>query len=287
MKRNSFIFYIVAIGLFFCNALQAADPIMHPILREPTTLVNLHSPKEQRGERYVNFLCVSVKISVSGASGSGTICHYDSSSGWAYVISCGHLWEGEKSYVPGRPDKAIITAWYHNDKKLGEPKTYEAESLFWSNKRGQDTSLVRFKPDWIPKYAPIALSFNEKEGSILNSMGCDGGKEVARYEVRFSSMSPPDLITALNSPRPGRSGGGLLTNQGEIVGICWGTSDTSSGNGIGYFTPLSSIRIVLSKNNHEWLINNRRDVESIMIIDWDLPGRKYDRYYVPVPNLQF
>lgn len=281
MKRISLILCILLADLLFCNTASSEFPV-YPILKEPAQ-VNLLIPEEQRNEKYVRLLCVSVKISVLGAAGSGTICHYDSSTGWAYVISCGHLWKGNKSYDPQSPEKAKIISWYHNEVKLESPKTYDAEVLFWSNERGKDVSLLRFKPDWPANYAPISLHFHE-EDCVLNSMGCDGGSEVARYEVRFSKMTEEDLLTEFNSPRPGRSGGGLLTDQVELIGICWGSSDTTTGNGVGYFTPLKSIRKVFSDNEHSWLIGIKKDLETIPIIDWDNKGKQYDRHYVPIPS---
>jgi hypothetical protein len=281
MKTKTILAWMFVV-LMCCNWAHSEHPV-HPILRESATQVNL-IPIEQRDDKYIKFLSASVKISVNGAAGSGTICYYDANSNWAYVLSCGHLWEGDKNYDPKRPEKAKIVVWYHNEKRLPEPKNYEAEALFWSNKRGYDASLVRFKPDWTPVYFPIASHFHETKGTLLNSMGCDGGKEVARYEVKFVEKRPPDLITELNSPRPGRSGGGLLTDEGKLVGVCWGTSDISSGNGIGYFTPISSIKKVLTSNRHEWLLNVQKEIETIEIYDWDNPSKKYDRHFVPVPN---
>lgn len=281
MKRISLVLFILLSLVLFRNGL--AEPL-YPILRDSNaTQVNLLVPKEQRDDKYIKFLAASVKISVNGAAGSGTICHYSEDSGWAYVVSCGHLWDGDKKYDPKNTEKARVVVWYKNDQKLPQPESYDCEVLFWSNERGFDSSLVRFRPEWKPNYFPIARHFHPEKGQILNSLGCDGGKEVARYEVKFVEYRKPDLITELNSPRPGRSGGGLITNEGEIVGICWGTSDTS-GDGIGYFTPISSIKNVFTKNKHEWILNYRKDIEVIPIYDWDCPGKKYERHYVPIPN---
>lgn len=281
MKRL-FIPLILYLYLFACNTSFSSGGPFYPILEEAAQ-VNLFVPEEQRDEKYIRFLCVSVRVSVNGSAGSGTICHFDESEGWAYVISCGHLWSGNKQYNPKRPEKARITTWYQNSVKLESPRSYDAEALFWSNDRGRDVSLLRFKPDWNPTYAHFASDLHEKKGLVLNSMGCDGGKEVARYEVVFLEMNAKDLIAGKNSPRPGRSGGGLLTEEGEIVGVCWGSSDIETGSGIGYFTPLKSIREVFSENDHSWLIDTKRELDLIPILDWDDPDRKYDRRYVPFP----
>jgi hypothetical protein len=281
MKRISVVALILALSISFCNYCASAEPI-HPILKEDATRVDFPVPKEQRDEKYSKFLSASVKVSVNGSAGSGTIIYYDQSSEWVYVLSCGHLWEGNKEYGSEPKVGARVTVWYKNGKKLPEPRTYDAEVLFWSNDRGYDSSLVRFKCDWIPEYFPISPKFKLKKGDLLNSMGCDGGREVARYEVRFVEKKSLDIITELNSPRPGRSGGGLVTNEGELVGICWGTSDIS-GKGIGYFTPVSSMETVFSKNNHIWLIGNRKIMEIVPIKDWDKPDRKYEGSFIPMP----
>jgi len=281
MKKGIFLTLVILIGSF-CSWGYSSPPL-YPILKESVTLVNL-SPSEQRDEKYVKFLSASVRISVKGSAGSGTICYFDEESNWAYIISCGHLWDGNKAYSPASNEKANITVWYHNDLKLGQPKNYEADVLFWSNNRGYDSSLMRFRPDWKPGYFPIANNFEETKGMKLNSLGCDGGREVARYEVEFAENNPPDLITKLNSPRPGRSGGGLLTDGGKLVGICWGTSDVTSGRGIGYFTPISSIRKVFRDNKHEWLLDMGQEIEYIEIYDWNNPKIKYGKNFIPRPS---
>lgn len=304
MKRISLVsscIFIISLVLFGTNYNAKSDPIIKkwapkndvaemPIVFDSSFKTKSHldffSPIEQREKEYIEFLSASVKINVNGASGSGTICYYDESENWAYVISCGHLWDGNKNYkAKEEKQKAKIVTWYHNKEKLTQPKTYEAEILFWSNTRGYDCSCLRFKPDWKPNYFPIApIDFEIKKGTILNSMGCDEGKEVARYEVEYLENRGLDLITIKNSPRPGRSGGGLITNNQWYIGICWGTSDTTSGNGIGYFTPLKSIHETFIKNGHEWLLEcSGSPGRQIPIYDWENPKNQFDWDFIPVP----
>lgn len=285
MKRISLVVWLL-FSSFICGIAQSET--VKPILKDPVqTQIDL-APIGQTDEKYAGILSVSVKISVNGSSGSGTICYYDSKTGLAYVISCGHLLNGDGAYDPIKTKtKAKIILWYQNETKLDVPKTYDAEFLFWSNKRGEDVSLLVFKCDWTPNYCPISSEacFKPTPNLVLNSMGCDGGREVARYEVRFAEFTKEDLITKLNSPRPGRSGGGLITNEGELVGVCWGTTDVTSGGGVGFFTPLSAIEKVFVKNQHGWLVGVKSELETISIYDWDSPSKKYERHYVPVPNI--
>lgn len=282
MKRISLFGWVLAAATCLPILNAQAKPV-YPLYRD-----SLHPDvcvlDEQRDEKYTHLLRVSVKISTGGGSGSGTICHFDPQTGWAHVVSCGHLWSGDRRYDPATKVKARITVWYQSGGRLDSPRTYDAEALFWSNARGNDVSLLRFRPDWHAEYAPIAPFFVYKKGTPLNSMGCDGGGEVARYEVRVEAFSPPDVRTYMNSPRPGRSGGGLIDDSGRLVGVCWGTTDVSSGDGTGFFTPVESIRAVFSRNGHAWLLDLTWDARSIPVVDHDEPGARHGMYFVPMPS---
>lgn len=262
------------------------------------------APIEQRDASVRRYLAPSLKIQCSNCSGSGTIVYYDSRDGWAYVQSCGHLWNGSMNADEGKRRNITckVITWYHNDNKLPETKSYEAFVLYYSNTRGQDCSLLRFKPDWVPQYFPIApADYPLTPGTRLHSVGCDGGREVAHYDVEVVGLrnasetairgrpqqvfvQGEDLITKNNSPRPGRSGGGLMTTDGFYVGICWGTSDTS-GNGIGLFTPLVTVRSMNDRNGFGWLNEVHQSLaRKIPIMDHNNPQGTYPKDYIPLPN---
>ena len=64
-----------------------------------------------------------------------------------------------------------------------------------------------------------------------------------------------NVITKMNSPRPGRSGGGLMDDSGYYIGTCWGTQYID-GSGIGYFTPLADFHSFWGKQSgYEFLLN--------------------------------
>jgi hypothetical protein len=246
------------------------------------------APNAQRGAEFRRYLSASVRIGTGGSYGSGTIVHYDRKTGWAYVASCGHLWSGNRSaqQLKKSPKSATITVWYQNNKKLSSPKNYRAEILFWSNTRGYDSSCLRFRPDWIPNVFPIAPeNYNISVGSKQHSLGCDHAKEVAHYEVEVVGIRGLDLITRRNSPRPGRSGGGMLSNDGYYIATCWGTS-AYDGSGTGYFTPLSSIHKIFRQNGYEWLLGAGRSFPArrIPIKDWMNPNTQYPGDFIPVPG---
>lgn len=274
------------------NYQTSPDVIAMPIARDVNPVTSVFywgNPQEDRGVEYRRYLAASVKISVSGGSGSGTIVYYDESTNEAYVASCGHLWDGSKTAaeVERNPVNCKVITWYHNNTKLNSPQEYSAQVIFWSNNRGYDSSLVKFSPNWKPEFFPIAdLNYPLNKGLLLNSCGCDGGKEVARYEVEVLEMRGEDLITIRNSPRPGRSGGGLLSEDGYYVGTCWGTSDVTGRGGIGYFTPLENIHYVYKSNGYGWLLNiSNRIARRIPIQDRNNPQGQYDpNHYIPFPE---
>jgi len=268
------------------NGITAPMPL---VVNDPLAVKNNLDPIEQRGPKYANWLSKGLKISVSGASGSGTIIYYDKKSGWAYVQSCGHLWNGNRSVNEGRHEEAVVTTWYHNNKKLKTPKSYNAEVLFYSNHNNPDISLLRFKPDWKPDYFPIAPE-NYKIGTEqhAHSIGCDGGREIAHYDVEIikerENYFGKEIVTAYNSPRPGRSGGGLISDEGYYIGICWGTSNYS-GNGSGYFTSLEEIHKIMKREGFEWLLNVKNSLaRQIPIIDRNNPQQEYSEEYIAIPR---
>lgn len=247
------------------------------------------APIEKRGREYRKWLAPSVKIAVSGGSGSGTIVWYDSSKNTAYVATCGHLWNsGVMSAEEGLRKNLTckVITWYQNDKKLESPKTYNAKVIFYSYLQNADTALVTFEPDWSPTYFPIApKNYKYEQGSMMHSLGCDNGDEVAHYDVEVVGLQANILTTIRNSPRPGRSGGGLMDDR-YYTATCVMTSDVN-GEGEGYFTPLAVIHDVYSRYGHDFLLKIKPSsdiAKKLKIIDMNTRQQKYDENYILVPN---
>lgn len=261
-----------------------------PLIKgNPTPQYESSAPIEQRDEAYRKWLSPSVKISVSGASGSGTIVYYDSSSNTAYVATCGHLWnKGTMSAEEGKRRNLTckIITWYQNEKKLESTKVYDAKVIFYSHVSGADTALVTFQPDWVPTYFPIApKEYEYKKGTRVHSCGCDGGREVAHYDVEIIGIQGNDLVTFRNSPRPGRSGGGLMDDQ-YYIATCWGTEDYS-GSGKGYFTPLSVIHRVFSQNGYDFLLRippGGSAARELPVVDRNSSQGDYSKEYILLPG---
>lgn len=298
MLKNLFkvVFLISIFASFSCLKSYSQEIIdTHPldnmplIKREPIEVSSSEAPVEQRGVEFRRWLAASVKIGVSGASGSGTIVYYDPIKNIAYVATCGHLWErGVMTYKQGQSKNMTckVITWYQNDIKLDSPKSYDAKVIFYSYITGADTALITFQPDWVPWYFPIASKdYEYKKGSRMHSCGCDGGREVAHYDVEIVGIEGKDLVTRRNSPRPGRSGGGLMDDDFYIA-TCWGTSNYDGG-GNGFFTPLSVIHSFWSQNEHQFLLDipsNTGKARLLPIVDRNSKQGKYDENYIILPG---
>lgn len=270
---------------------QYIDPFDNmPILEKDKFGNDYPPPIEKRGPEYRKYLAPSVRILVTRASGSGTIIHHDKKKNIAYVATCGHLWsrgvmnaqEGKKQNI-----KCKIIVWYHNDRKLDTPKSYDGDVIFYSNNEDQDTGLVTFTPDWEPNVFPIGpVEYKYINGQFAHSVGCDQGTEVAHYDVEMKVVDERGLNTIRNSPRPGRSGGGLMNDNGLYIGTCIATQYLD-GTGLGFFTPLKLIHKFWSKQKGYEFLLEQKDVigkaKEIKIIDRNNSQENFKPDYILLP----
>jgi len=248
-------------------------------------------PVPQRGAEFRRFLAPSCKIAVGNGSGSGTIIHHDEATNIAYVATCGHLWASgivDQEEAKKKKIKCKLIFWYHNDKRLDAPRQYDAEVAFYSFIRGQDTALVTFKPDWKPEVFPLApANYKYEKGKHAHSVGCDAGSEVAHYDIVMLGLEYDDLVTDDNSPRPGRSGGGLMDDEGNYIATCWGTQYVD-GSGKGFFTPASVIHKFWSKQkDYAFLLAQKPNVSGgariLKIVDWAGSKEEFRPEYILLP----
>jgi hypothetical protein len=291
--KNIFLFLLFFLNFNFCLANGISEKDFEktlPIQRLPKTQRETYGAeyKEDRGIEYINYLSPSVKVTVPGGSGSGSVIYYDELEGYAYVATCGHLWPPgtlTSDQAKVKKLKCYLTFWYDNTTKLKQPKKYEAEVLFYSFVQGCDTALLRFKPDYVPNYFRLApKNYIYSKGSKVHSMGCDGAREVAHYDMEIIGEIGKNLIAVKNSPRPGRSGGGLVDKDGYYIGTCWGTTSVN-GDGEGYFTPLKTIYSFWEKNNYGHILINK-DAQKIRV--YDCIDKKFLKTNeVLIPSLSF
>ena len=245
---------------------------------------------EERGPSVAKWLIPTVLVS-NVRSGSGTIVYYDSQNNYAYVISCGHLFSrgrGSIEYYRKNPQQVYVEVFYKGQYKLESGKRYVGEVMchVWGDDSSSiyDCSLIRFKPDWKGVVcAPIApLDFQYMSGTWYHSTGCDNKSDTAHYLVACiheqTNGGVTEILTQNNAPRGGRSGGGLFSENGELIGIC-----SRGGGQMGYWTSLKQIYRFLKEEDCTFVLTGQL-ARKIPVVDRNNPQGRYAKDYVLLPG---
>jgi thiol-disulfide isomerase/thioredoxin len=153
--------------------------------------------------------------------GSGTLI--DARSGEALVLTCGHIFrdsqgKGEISIDmlgPGAPQKVP-----------GRIVSYDLKT---------DVALVSFKPGVPVRVAPLApKGYSPTKGDPVTTVGCNNGGAATAVPSTITAidkfLGPPNLQVA-GLPVQGRSGGGLFTADGQVIGVC-NAADPTDNEGL-------------------------------------------------------
>jgi hypothetical protein len=170
-------------------------------------------------------LAATVRLKVEdpqGVSfGTGTII--DSMKDEALVVTCGHIFRESKGqgkiwvdlHVPG----------------VRQPVPGQLISFDLT----RDIALVSIRPG-VP-VTPVDVASDPRkivEGTRVFSIGCDGGREPTLHENRILAVDKyvgSPNYTVGGAPVQGRSGGGLFTADGQLIGICNG-ADVQDDEGL-------------------------------------------------------
>ncbi|MGI9517644.1 MAG: trypsin-like peptidase domain-containing protein [Pirellulaceae bacterium] len=143
---------------------------------------------------------------------TGTIVHRVKNE--ALVLTCGHVFRDSQGQGKINADLGFA---------FGEPKTVIGKLLFY-DAQDHDIALVAI-PCTLPiDPVPVAPeAFAVQTGDRMFSLGCDHGepptlRETALKAVtRYSGIPKYDIV---GRPVDGRSGGGLFSAGGQLVGVC-------------------------------------------------------------------
>ena len=142
--------------------------------------------------------------------GTGTIV--DTHGQEALAVTCGHIFRD--SGGQGR----VLVDLFPN----GQSHTVEGTLISYDLTR--DIGLVSFVPGFAVSPVQIAPAGHRfATGEVVFSVGCDDGREPRLRDSRITSidryLGPPN-IEATGEPAQGRSGGGLFSQDGFLIGIC-------------------------------------------------------------------
>ena len=159
-------------------------------------------------------LASSVRIRVKDASGAyfGSGVVIDSVPGKSVVLTCGHILRDVKQ------DSRIEVDVFDGTRS----RTYRGQILKFNS--DADLGLVTVATRSVIAVSPIATL----EGAVrprdpVVSIGCSQGELPSVKQIRVTMLNRyvgPDTIECSGIPDQGRSGGGLFTTSGAVVGIC-------------------------------------------------------------------
>ncbi len=175
--------------------------------------------------------CVRLKVEdPTGSSyGSGTIV--DARQGDALVLTCGHIFRDSQGKGtikvdmcgPGLPQQLP-----------GRIVSYDLQN---------DIALVSIRPGIPVRVAPVAPQGHAvARGTKVITVGCDHGGPATAIPSHVASINkfvgPPENVQVAGAPVEGRSGGGLFTTDGQVIGVC-NAADPADNEGL--FAALKSI----------------------------------------------
>jgi hypothetical protein len=172
--------------------------------------------------------------------GSGTII--DARSGEALIITCGHVFrdavKGGHIWVdlfgPGAPQGV-----------LGKMIDFDLNA---------EIGLIRIETNYPVTAARLApAGYSVHKGDEVVSVGCDGGADATPRQTHVTSINryvgAPNLQVAFQ-PVQGRSGGGLFTPDGLVVGVCY-AADPEAGEGL--FAALPALQAILDREGLDFV----------------------------------
>lgn len=189
---------------------------------------------------------VRIKVIDRGGHSFGTGTIVDQHDGYALVITCGHLFRGV-----GKKGQVEVELFARS----AQPRTVPGRVItFDADER--DIALVEIQPGVPVQAAPVAGNVNVvRRGADVFSIGCNQGDDPTIVRSRISAIDKyigfPNIEVS-GQPVVGRSGGGLFTAAGHLIGIC-NAADSEDDEGIYAGLPmiheeLDSVGIDPTKN---------------------------------------
>lgn len=178
-------------------------------------------------------LAASVRLRIEDpdgrSCGSGTII--DTREGEALILTCGHIFRDSKG--KGRIEVDLFGP-NGSQPVQGRLVSYDSEV--------RDIGLVAIRtpgPVTVARVAPPG--YRIVPGAAVASIGCNHGDAPTVRHSQINSLDkfqgPPNIQVA-GQPVEGRSGGGLFTSEGYVIGVC-NAADPSDKEGL--FAALGSI----------------------------------------------
>jgi thiol-disulfide isomerase/thioredoxin len=206
------------------------------------------TPKLANGEAGSDerLLAASVRLRIKDgngqSTGSGTIV--DARDGEALILTCGHVFREFKESQQVLVDLFGASA----------PKGIPGKLVCYDLKT--DVGLVRVQGSYPFAAAPVApAGYRCRTGDVVKSVGCDSGDDATVRQTKVVSIDRynhgPNLQVAFE-PVQGRSGGGLFSREGYVIGVC-NAADPADKQGL--FAAIGAIHAELDRAKLSFVYN--------------------------------
>jgi hypothetical protein len=188
-------------------------------------------------------IAASVRLRVEDANGhscgSGTII--DARDGEALILTCGHIFRDSQG--KGQIEVDLFSP--------AGPQRVPGELISYTiDPESRDVGLVKIHvpgPVMTARVAPPG--YRIQRGMPVVSVGCNNGNPPSAQHSQVTSLDKfvgPPSIQVAGQPVEGRSGGGLFSSDGYVIGVC-NAADPSDKEGL--FAALGSIHAELDRKN--------------------------------------
>ncbi len=163
----------------------------------------------------------TVRVQVSGKStkdgklvkdvGTGTIIY--SETGRAIILTCAHV------FLDLSTKDAVVEVEVY---EAGKAVPYRGTLI--GGDHNSDVALLKIQSaKTLPCVRLTSIPPTTTKGQGLISFGCNDGQDPTRLDTKLIDINrydgPANLVCSTD-PKSGRSGGGLFSSKGELVGVC-------------------------------------------------------------------
>jgi thiol-disulfide isomerase/thioredoxin len=171
-------------------------------------------PAERGNSLDAKLIAASVRLRIEdpngNSCGSGTII--DSRGNEALILTCGHIFRDSQG--KGQIDVDLFGP-YAGQRISGRLISYDLT---------RDVGLIAIRTPGPMAAARLAPpGYRVQKGDSVLSTGCDNGKDPTMRQSRVTSLNRyagPSNLQVAGQPTEGRSGGGLFTADGMVIGVC-------------------------------------------------------------------
>lgn len=194
------------------------------------------------------FLEATVKVSIQDPDGTsaGTGTMVDSRSGEALVLTCGHLFRSSGGKGP-------ITVTLYQVGPAGAVVRTTTPGNLIDFDLDRDLALISIRTEGPVQTIPIApKGVALSPGGSVTTVGCNNGANPTAIASRITTVDRyqghPNVQVS-GAPVEGRSGGGLFSAQGQLIGVC-NAADPQDAEGLYASLPsihakLDSLRLAM------------------------------------------